>query len=551
MKSFLKTCLFLTLGFVLLLAAQTTLIPKFRYPRFDEAPEDMLEEFYSLPDKNTVQALFLGSSMSEFHIDPMRIYAQTGIVTFNLGTGNQRMQTSYYLLKEALTHAQPKAIFLEVGSMYRWDDWNPQTRYILDNMRVDQSKVEFSHYYSQRFPKEKRIGAFLSGLFPIYEYHGRWNELDKNDITVNDTRNLYRKGYFLQASVYPSINTLEWINEIADHNHRADGWIREVSDGTDITTQTKDILYDPQISEENLKLLRSIQQLCAEKNVELVLFKAPSVTLPVHGPSAWTLLKSQQITQLAGELGLQYFDFIYQRDPGIDWSVDTADGGYHMNVLGADKFSSDLAELCKNELRLSTAVNRAYEEDMPIYRNVHEAAMVETEQYLPCYLRRLRERRQTTVFLAAYDDMAMNLSTEERQALAEFGLKTNLPALVYSDSYLAILSDGESLYESCGNRRIEKAGRLKDGTEYSVSSCGFRAGSEANIIINGRNYSMQRRGINIVVFDNASGYVLDSVCFDTWAEGEHIAIRDNSNTEKFLREYEQYLMRQDYERGIR
>ena len=53
---------------------------------------------------------------------------------------------------------------------------------------------------------------------------------------------------------------------------------------------------------------------------------------------------------------------------------------------------------------------------------------------------------------------------------------------------------------------------------FTVSSSGALAGSSSIIQIDERSYSRDSRGMNIVVYDNQIGEVIDSVAFDTHDE---------------------------------
>ena len=62
---------------------------------------------------------------------------------------------------------------------------------------------------------------------------------------------------------------------------------------------------------------------------------------------------------------------------------------------------------------------------------------------------------------------------------------------------------------------LQASGSLADGTPFIIQSAGLAAGNYASIIVNGTEYAVNARGINIVVYDNLAKEVIDSVAFDT------------------------------------
>ena len=48
-----------------------------------------------------------------------------------------------------------------------------------------------------------------------------------------------------------------------------------------------------------------------------------------------------------------------------------------------------------------------------------------------------------------------------------------------------------------------------------IISSGYNTGAYSSIMIEGQEYSMNRSGLNIVVFDNDTQLVVDSVNFNT------------------------------------
>ena len=67
-------------------------------------------------EANSVDVLFLGTSHVGKGISPMKIYENTGIKSYNLFTSMQGVESSFFLLENALKRQQPKVVFLDVSS---------------------------------------------------------------------------------------------------------------------------------------------------------------------------------------------------------------------------------------------------------------------------------------------------------------------------------------------------------------------------------------------------------------------------------------------------
>ena len=84
----------------------------------------------------------------------------------------------------------------------------------------------------------------------------------------------------------------------------------------------------------------------------------------------------------------------------------------------------------------------------------------------------------------------------------------------HHNSYLFISHNGRVIFEELRKERLVKSFDT-DRFHIFATSSSLVCGNLSEIIINGKNYSMNSRGLNIVTIDNLSGTVIDSVCFDT------------------------------------
>ena len=550
-RQLIRAVSFLILGTLLLLRVQGVMSRKWFYPGFLEDSAAMMEEFYQLSTNAEIQAVFLGVSHLAYGIDPMAIYNCSGIVTFNLASPTQPMEVRCFLLSELLEQQQPQVVLLDVRSLFYGELNEPWYRAVLDNAPLSLNKIGLAEEYASYYPVEKQLGSFLGVFFPVYRYHDRWQALSAVDFSRRQGQNCYRKGYYLNSRVVPYGLRTEWLNEEAEMLVENTGWIRSTVNGDLSNSTDSSPLYKMSIDESALSQLYEMKRLCDEHGTKLILLKIPSVGDPQYYSGTWTRLHSQAVKELAEKIDVEFLDLFYDADVGIDWGKDTSDGGMHLNYKGAAKISSFLADYLKKECGLVGGPCEAYEEDIPIYRTVCAAAELQMIDSLTAYLDTLSRRDDTTVFLSVADDMMTNLPAEGREALRGLGLETNFDALSYSDAFLAVIENGAVRCEMSSNRHISHKDILRNGQSYQISSCGWLVGTESKIVIDSIDYSLNRRGINVVVLDNVSGKVLDSVAFDTWDVPENqSAIRNNSKTERFLREYEQYLMIQDAKNGI-
>ncbi len=83
-------------------------------------------------------------------------------------------------------------------------------------------------------------------------------------------------------------------------------------------------------------------------------------------------------------------------------------------------------------------------------------------------------------------------------------------------SYLGVLDCGKLVEEKLSKEQeavsfVKKIG----GKELKVISKSFKSGNQSSIVFGGKEYSCNRRGLNILVYDRKADCVVDSVCFDT------------------------------------
>ncbi len=124
-------------------------------------------------------------------------------------------------------------------------------------------------------------------------------------------------------------------------------------------------------------------------------------------------------------------------------------------------------------------------------------------------------KNDLNIFIAVKDTPGLELNEKTAEKLMALGLKESLKDKHWH-SYIAAIGRGNVLCEliNTEGKEINYEGTV-DAVSVKLKSSSYNNGNIGSIVINGKEYSEQSRGLNIVVTDAATGAKLDSVCFDT------------------------------------
>lgn len=255
--------------------------------------------------------IFIGDCEVYANFSPMELYRQQGITAYVRGNSQQLLWQSYYILKETYRYETPKAVVLNVNAM-RYDAPVSEAfnRLCIDQMRWSPEKVGIIR--ASMLEEE----SFLSYVFPILRYHSRFDELTAEDIRwfVGTRDNTY-SGFQLNTGIKP-VENLPAKRKLPNY-------------------QFGDICY---------AYLDKIRQLCEEHGTELILIKAPSVY------PYWYDEYDAQMRDYAETYGLRFYNMVEKAEEiGLDYSLDTYDGGLHLNLTGATKLSGWFGRILAEE----------------------------------------------------------------------------------------------------------------------------------------------------------------------------------------------------------
>ena len=292
----------------------------------------MISEYYDTPKNHEV--LFIGDCEVYANFSPMVLYEEEGISSYIRGSSQQLIWQSYGILKETLKYEKPKVVIFNVNAMrYSTPVSEAYNRLTIDKMKWSKEKIEM--IFSSMTEEEN----FWSYVFPILRYHSRIFELTKEDFSYLFQR---RQNTFNGFLINQNVKGVE-------------------------SLPTKRPLIETKFADITYEYLDKIRKLCEDNNIELVLIKAPSLY------PYWYTEYDEQIKEYASKYGLDYYNFLENiLEIGLDYSVDTYDGGLHLNLSGATKLSKYFAPILKEKYSLTDyrdneEVNGYYQKELEKY----------------------------------------------------------------------------------------------------------------------------------------------------------------------------------------
>lgn len=264
-------------------------------------------KMYENEDRDSIQALFFGSSLAYCDIVPAVIYEKTGISSYVMAGPEQTPAMTYYYVREALkTQKNVQAVFVEVTGVF-YGRYENYSKVNIGYMPWGLNRLEAT--FKAADPQE-RTGL----LFPLYNYHDRWSSIGSiiNDIRLSGNTDTMA-GYTLMAESTAQDSVIP----------------REPE-------------RDDELRAENFEYLRMIADYCEEKGVRTVFFISP-VYYRLNDSSMEMLKNNLPDNALFRDFN-DSFDSI-----GLDGQSDYYDN-LHCNWRGAQKLSTEIGdwmtELC-------------------------------------------------------------------------------------------------------------------------------------------------------------------------------------------------------------
>ena len=185
------------------------------------------------------------------------------------------------------------------------------------------------------------------------------------------------------------------------------------------------------------------------------------------------------------------------------------DTDFHLISEGADLRTTQLISDLKRWQETGSDANIDDDEYIDIIADVNLSHIDDIYDYLSA-LEAAKDRY--TIVISAMDYAFSELDTGILNKLKALGLSADWTTGY--NSYVAVIEKGTIVYENLDHEKIEVSGEFDDGImTYTITSGDWDRLCYSSIILNGREYSDNVRGINFVVYSNETHRILDEVNF--------------------------------------
>lgn len=444
---------------------------KWNYESYNAAQQ--IVQGYYLEKEDSLDVLILGASTMRNGMSPLTMFEEYGFTSYSRATSVQPAFISYYLLKETLDKHKIKAVIMDASGLFtvtnNVSDMDGKIHEAVDYMKFSKHKVELINYLSCNGYNK------LDFYFPLYKYHERWSDISKDDFTYKE----WQKEYYYKGQ-YPNI----FVEEIKF----PEDYMKNNENNDDLITYNG----------TSLEYYDKITNLCKENNIELILIKTPIIN--------WSLRKNELVQQYADINNITFIDFNlekYRKKIEFNEKQDFSDFGKHVNISGANKMSqyigSIIVERCNVYDKRQDESYNSWNNDLDKYKRVIHNMKIKNADNLEYIFQNIDDNY--TIIIAARDE-----SKKQFEEIDSILRENSLIGNIYNEDYvgyIAIICNGSILYNDvrCG-QHVYFNGVVNE-MKLSVLSYADRvSGNTASIVIDGKECSPQKEGINIVIYDN-------------------------------------------------
>ena len=315
------------------------------------ATHDMWDRIlmHSYESEKDIDIVTLGSSHVFCDISPEVLDAESGMKSFNLATPSQRLDCTYYLLKQALRQHDLKKVYIECyywcGAEYEiWD--KTAAEYVKTEVTKDPANyaTSWALSYAMKPTAESaaiRLGAAdvehgMETVFPFVRYREKLFDGEYIKETIATKKSEDYKNYIYRYEETDADGTV-YTKEYCPKGYLSDNG-GKLCDSEKLYNRVRN-LSDYGMGQESRKWLGKIISLCQKKGVEITLFTAPMYDLQLISTGDYDRYV-KELRAVADEYGIEYYDFNLMKNEYLD----IKHGEYfmnmgHLNSVGAEQFT--------------------------------------------------------------------------------------------------------------------------------------------------------------------------------------------------------------------
>ena len=438
----------------------------------------VMEDMYK-QEKDSVDVCLMGNSQTAYGLQAMRMLDKYGISAYGCATALQPMACTYFLLKEFDKRQSLSVAVLDVSALYEPIE-EARYRQTLDWVPLSVDKINFIREMCR---EDEDAGRFWSYIFPMIQYHSRWDELEEQDFKYESMRTSVFKGSTSRSKVTGDIEEESLFVDNEPINE-----------------------YDTMLDDQ-VKYFRMIVEYCQENNIQLLLVKTPK--------TSWSNTRMQGTQKLADEYGLDYLDFNQKElfeETGIDLKRDFEDID-HLNLRGAEKLTDYVSEYLCSKYDFEDGKERAgYDALKDAYEDDREDRYLQTSRNSLENLERMNSERYE-VFLQISGNINRQWNPELQEALEKLGAEVDLQT-IGNQNYVAHLSNGEKMYEEVSEEPISYKGKAKNGITVKIKADQTVTDKAPSMKIGDEKIIYKDRGLDITVYDTENKRVVRNLHYE-------------------------------------
>lgn len=276
-------------------------------PTDTDGAYNQIETFHSLPE-NSLDVIVYGSSHAFRGNNTKEMYDKYGIKAYNYGWNWQKISTTKLFIQDSYLTQNPKVALIEsfyASTVLKDTDITAEI-YYCNYIHDKQAKKA---YMKQCLGKNPSLERRLSYVMPLTIFHDNWISISKQSfeklVSKPNSELVENRGFSASDQVTPV--------EIPDY-----------------TT-----VQQTELSEDALKELTDIVNICNKNNTSVIFY-----TAPWQGEYAYR----DAMKKLADENNCVYLDlFEHVSEIGLNEKTDFSDTG-HLNTSGATKVADYLGK---------------------------------------------------------------------------------------------------------------------------------------------------------------------------------------------------------------